>query len=419
MITSDPKNRGMLIATLVWIASMLIQACGQLPIQTVPSGAFAADTVLDERAILGHLRRLNSQEIDGRSTGTVGFVRAAAYASDMFASFGMASLAGSGFHSFYTTALSVPGEVVLRRLTRDTLEVRLGGGMLGHGRSVADSVRFRTLIWNPGPNETVRNQVVVVPVSEADDSALLSLAGRGAKAVLIEGPLVLHHHARPFSSLVVASIQSETLNQIVGIPPRETSTIDLPFEIELQTTAVSVSDATAINVMALVPGGHPVLRNELVIVSASLDGYGSVGDLQLTDGTDLAVGAAALLESARLLSGLQRWSRALDRSILFILWSGTKLGHAGAQSFFDLPPWPVNAITSVLFLTADLKGVEPYRRIVARSGIDFTAVTPTTARMSAKINNRREFLFYQDLTKDATELTRAALSFAREKSRWN
>ena len=260
---------------------------------------------------------------------------------------------------------------------------------------------------------------MVLSVSEVDDSVLLALAGRGTKAVLIEGPLVLHHHTHPFSSLVVASIQSETLDQIMGMTTRESSTIDLPFVIELQTTAVSVSAATAINVMALVPEGHPILRNELVIVSASLDGYGSVGNLQLTDGTDLAVGAAALLERARLLSGLQRWSRTLDRSVLFILWSGTKLGHVGAKTFFDQPPWPVDAIKSVLFLTADLKGIKPYRRIVGYSGVDFNVVTPMSPRRHSKINNRRDFLSFQDLTKDATELTRAALLFVREKSTWN
>ncbi len=144
-----------------------------------------------------------------------------------------------------------------------------------------------------------------------------------------------------------------------------------------------------------------------------------MGNLQLTHGTDLAVGAAALLERARLLSGLQRWSRTLDQSVLFILWSGTKLGHVGAKTFFDQPPWPVDAIKSVLFLTADLKGIKPYRRIVGYSGIDFNVVTPMNPRRNSKINNRRDFLSFQDLTKDATELTRAALLFVREKSTWN
>lgn len=106
----------------------------------------------------------------------------------------------------------------------------------------------------------------------------------------------------------------------------------------------------------------------------------------------------------------------MDRSILFFLWSGTKVGHTGAEAFFDHPPWSRDKITGVLLLADDLRRFDRYQQIVERSRIDSSVVLPRSPSRSTRINNREQFLSYPDLLKDAVELTRVTLLFVHDKS---
>ncbi len=115
-----------------------------------------------------------------------------------------------------------------------------------------------------------------------------------------------------------------------------------------------------VNVAALLPGSDPVLKDQMVVLSAHEDHLGVV-DGQLHPGADdNASGTAVLMEVARLLKDARP-----RRSILFLSVNGEELGLFGSRAFVANPPVPLKAI--VADLNTDMVG---------RNGVKTIAVTP-------------------------------------------
>ncbi len=106
------------------------------------------------------------------------------------------------------------------------------------------------------------------------------------------------------------------------------------------------------NVVGLLPGRDPVLRNEYIVIGAHYDHLGrssasaldpAANDAIRNGADDNASGTAAVLELARLLA-----SHPLKRSVLFVAFSGEELGLLGSQWFVDHPPVPLDRIVTML-----------------------------------------------------------------------
>jgi len=93
--------------------------------------------------------------------------------------------------------------------------------------------------------------------------------------------------------------------------------------------------ALAPNVVAVLRGGDPVLRDTWVVFSAHMDHVGTgppdaSGDTIYNGADDDASGTAAVLEIARAFAALPERP---DRSIAFVVVSGEELGLFGSQAF--------------------------------------------------------------------------------------
>jgi hypothetical protein len=106
------------------------------------------------------------------------------------------------------------------------------------------------------------------------------------------------------------------------------------------------------NVVALVRGTDPDLRNEYVVIGAHLDHLGrtSASSLDPEAGTEIrngaddnASGSAVIMELARMLS-----AQPSKRSLLFVHFSGEELGLLGSQHFVEHAPVPVERIVAML-----------------------------------------------------------------------
>ena len=138
------------------------------------------------------------------------------------------------------------------------------------------------------------------------------------------------------------------------------------------------------NILGLVKGSDPKLKEEVVIVSAHYDhvGYGnrqnSLGPIGFihNGADDNASGVAGLLEIAEAIGKLPQPPR---RSILFVLWDGEEKGLLGSKHWLEQPTVPLHQVT--LMINMDMIGrlrssrVEVYgtrtthglRRTLARS----------------------------------------------------
>jgi acetylornithine deacetylase/succinyl-diaminopimelate desuccinylase-like protein len=133
------------------------------------------------------------------------------------------------------------------------------------------------------------------------------------------------------------------------------------------------------NVVGLLPGHDPALRNEAVIVGAHYDhlGLGGFGSLD-PDSTgkvhngadDNASGAAMLIEIAKRLSGAPP-----ARTIVFIAFSGEELGLLGSSYYVKEPIYPL--ATTLAMVNLDMVGRLRQKRLIvygSRTAKEFPAL---------------------------------------------
>jgi hypothetical protein len=133
------------------------------------------------------------------------------------------------------------------------------------------------------------------------------------------------------------------------------------------------------NVIGLLPGRDPVLRNEAVIVGAHYDhlGLGGFGSLD-PDSTgkvhngadDNASGTAMLIEIARRLSATPP-----ARTIIFIAFSGEELGLLGSSHYVREPIYPL--ATTLAMINLDMVGRLRQKRLIvygSRTAREFPAL---------------------------------------------
>jgi Zn-dependent M28 family amino/carboxypeptidase len=136
----------------------------------------------------------------------------------------------------------------------------------------------------------------------------------------------------------------------------------------LQLQVVKDGDAQASNVVALLRGTDPLLRDEAIIYSAHMDHVGVRMDGEIFNGADdNASGSAGLLAIASAYANAKTRPR---RSIIFLSVSGEELGLWGSQFYADNPTWQLDKI--VANINTDMIG-----RSGPESGPREVTVTPS------------------------------------------
>jgi len=104
-------------------------------------------------------------------------------------------------------------------------------------------------------------------------------------------------------------------------------------------------DAPAANVVGLLRGADPKLRDELVVVGAHLDHVGMQGEVVYPGANDNASGSAAVLAIAE---AMVRAPEPPARSVLFVLYAAEESGLLGATHVVEHPPVPLEQVVAVL-----------------------------------------------------------------------
>src|ERR1043166_5605121 len=135
---------------------------------------------------------------------------------------------------------------------------------------------------------------------------------------------------------------------------------ELTKGVELSiTTDVVRKEAPAVNVVGVLEGSDPKLKDEVIVVGAHYDhlGRGGEGSLAPREGEihhgadDNASGTAGLLELARLLS---REREKMRRTVLFIAFGGEEEGLIGSSYYVAHPARPIEQ--TVAMINMDMVG---------------------------------------------------------------
>ncbi len=164
------------------------------------------------------------------------------------------------------------------------------------------------------------------------------------------------HDCIPVGSFA-RSLEKETGSQ-VALEASEGTACPPPYFQSFSARSVAAAHAgldsalATQNVVALVPGTDPALKNQYIVIGAHFDHLGrspfnsmdpGAGHAIRPGADDNASGTAAVMELARLFT-----RRPARRSIIFANFSGEELGLLGSQHFVENPPVPLESIDAML-----------------------------------------------------------------------
>jgi hypothetical protein len=368
-----------------WLVAILV--C------SLAATTFATEPTPETAAWWAHVRILAADNMEGRDTGSEGYVRAAKYVA---AQFQMANLKPAGTESYYQ---SVPlhsvelrtkdssVELVRNGTTRLTwlqqitltphaglpkhLEAPLvfcGYALPGAGsQTLPVDVKGKIVVFlNAFPTTIRAAQQVQLG---AQRQAQLRMSGAlGAISIddptFVEAPRWPVSYARtvtvvdpanptgvrndsfadlrlrPEAADLLLARSGHTFAEIMRLSTSggPLPTFDIPAALRLGLE-FDARDFSSDNVVGMAPGSDPALAREYIVVSAHLDGYGYGepvnGDRIYNGALDDSAYVAELIEFARLLKG-----KPTRRSILFAAFTGEEKGLRGSEFFTSHPPVP-------------------------------------------------------------------------------
>ena len=196
--------------------------------------------------------------------------------------------------------------------------------------------------------------VVFMPHEVSDEDWKAMRTQRVGRRELVP-PVPSVYAAAPATALLLSSTAAEALlegERIAGAElMRRGGASDYPPSFELsRRLTVSIPVRTTVyrpyNVVALVEGSDPVLKNEYITIESHLDGsvgtHAVMSDAIYNSADDNASGSAANLSIAELMVAAPR----PKRSLIFIWDSGEEQGLWGTRHFVGNPPVPLQQIVA-------------------------------------------------------------------------
>jgi hypothetical protein len=176
--------------------------------------------------------------------------------------------------------------------------------------------------------------------------------------------------------------------------PRGSAAAVIPgIRIDLQT-AVDRHIVPDRNVVALLEGSDPKLRNEWVIVSAHYDHNGADGTQIFNGADDNGSGVVALIEIAEAYGLAAKNGQRPKRSVLFAAWNSEERGLLGAWAYTEEPLAPLSSIVAVLNM--DMIGRN--EEIPVGGGARFNGLETQTAESNSNALNLMAFSRVPDVT---------------------
>jgi hypothetical protein len=387
---------------LIALLSVLIASVALAGAATLPG----AEWMLDQVKILA------APEMDGRGSGTPGAERAARHIADVFRAAGLRA-GGDGGQSYFqpfsvptgirlgpanTLALTAPAP---RTFVRDTdfvpLAVSPDGAIEGEVVFVGYGITTAELHYDDYRGTDARGKIVIALTGDprAEDPTspfrrpdayhysqrthkIINARQHGAQAILLVA------HPRESDRLPPLRGLSHPQGIVAGFVTRATadallapggrSLADLAAAIDralapqsfalagvrlrMEVTLVRERAATA-NVIGILPGADPRLRDEAIVIGAHYDHLGQGGEGSLAPdqigqahhgADDNASGTAVVLALARGFAA----SGPRPRTLVFAAFSGEELGLLGSGHYVRHPAFPLER--TVLMVNFDMVG---------------------------------------------------------------
>ncbi len=349
-----------------------------------------------------HIKYLASDSLKGRLTGSSGDSLAAEYIRDQLTSFGFQPLSGDGFQRFKVTTrlvagpendLSIGDRQYIPEKDFMPLAFSSSSGLISDAvfAGYGFNINLDSLKWNDYQGIDVKGKWVLVlradPETDKQSSPFIPFSSDRGKAItahdmgaagilLVSGPGFDDRDAfespgsDDFSIEIPAlRIKRELANMILAKTGRSVADLEKkliesgkPFSFPTKVTVSAKAEIiremhNTRNVVMMLTGEDPTLKNEYIIIGAHFDhlGMGGAGSSSMAPDTigvhhgadDNASGVALMLELAEKFA-LSRGSH--KRSIICIAFTGEEKGMLGSRYFVENPGIDLKSVNAMLNL---------------------------------------------------------------------
>jgi Peptidase family M28 len=382
------------------IFSLLILRGGILMAQSADATTFAASITIPD--LKQHEMVLTSDSLEGRETGTVGNQKAAAYIARYFEKLGLPKVGEDGTSYFQRMVYTNEGWNATNMDVNDKSYRHLfdfyalpstNPDIKGHTIDASEVVFLGYGIddarYSDYKKQNVKGKVILIYEGEpfSGDSVslltqsrewsewttqsrkkLLTAYKNGVKAVLIIDPKLaenIQQNRRLFSRSVIGDvakpegvlpnnvhISPDMVREIIGkkadafAKARAKCADGKPRSLVLKTRVKMVLDKyfrqlIGNNVMGFVEGSDPVLKKEIVVVSAHYDHLGKQNKDIYRGADDNASGTSTVLEITQALMEAKKQGVNPKRSVLCMLVTGEEKGLLGSKYYVTHPVFPL------------------------------------------------------------------------------
>lgn len=337
---------------------------------------------INKESLISNVRILTSPDFDGRLPGSEGYNRAALFAADKFYELGLKSVGDESYFQYLNVEYNkIESPAIFKSIVdNDTIDCKIGIDFVLRGFTGSNSFTLPVVFCGYGISRpdlyyddyegiNVKNKIVMVfkqnPTWKNDNKdwgtnypreKSIVAKKHGAKGILFVSlpndakpqPLigsVLHGEGEQpvdFPQIQISPDAATRLLTKTGFTISDCQTkIDekkKPLSMNLITKAVVEVNANydksakTMNVVAMIEGSDPKLKEEYVVIGAHLDHVGSQAGLLFPGANDNASGSAAVLEIAK---AFVKGGIVPKRSVIFVLFAGEEQGLNGSKHFID------------------------------------------------------------------------------------
>ncbi|HEY3286076.1 MAG TPA: M20/M25/M40 family metallo-hydrolase [Gemmatimonadaceae bacterium] len=423
------------LASLSCIALAAITASAQNPARQPQAPAtpqerlVAAMHGVSSNVILDYVKEMTDEKYGGRLTGTPGYDASAAWAVDLLRGWGYQPAGDKGtwyqkFPNPYTLvrpgtelSLQLPqpgGGKIVKSYTWETEFYQ--GSTSDSGSVTADAVYVGYGVTAPelGYDDyagvDVKGKIVVVepevPMGPGPDTVLfkkwrpysfhsykIENAAKHGAAGMVYDYHIVNPNARFVKGFILTYVGSAVMNDLfAGLPMSHRQTVDQirntlkpasrPFgkTMTLSNNTQHHPEGIGSNVVAVLPGSDPVLKDEYIVLGAHLDHLGYNHEM-MPGAHDNASGVAVLLAAAE---AITKAKVPLKRSVLLLLFGAEEQGVAGSEYYVAHPVVPNAKIKAFL----NLESVGRGEMIGVSSGVEYPEIFQAMERANTQYVHR-------------------------------
>ena len=352
---------------------------------------------INKEDLIKNVQTLSSPEFDGRLAGSEGYNKAANFVADKFKQYGLLPAGDDSYFQYFNIEYNkiIPPAVFKTIIDHDTSNYTLGKDFVLRGFTGSNTLSLPVVFCGYGISRpdlgyddysgiNVRNKIVLVfkqnpkwKINSKDwgtnfpREKSLTAKKFGAKGILFvslpndkepQGLIgsVLHGDGDQPLDFPQIQISIDAANKLLSktgltlsdfqtkIDEKQKPISSILFtKAIVETNAQYTKDAKTMNVVGMIEGSDPKLKNEYVVIGAHLDHVGSQAGLLFPGANDNASGSAAVIEIAK---AFAKGGVKPKRSVIFVLFAGEEQGLNGSKHFVEVWDKSYNKITAMINL---------------------------------------------------------------------